>query len=170
MNLLLILLLWWGARTTEELPVQQLRERYGAVLNKQLSAHQMLDWLRSSGGHRAIDYAYLGATEALMARDAWNPWTKWEYLQRSMATISRAVAMDPEDAEIRFLRFCIQHYVPAWLGMSDHLQEDRQHILAALRQQQLAPGDPLRQNIIRFLLESGRCTDAEEQWLTAQLR
>lgn len=170
MRTLLLILLLFALPAWADVPVEIIRSRYGAVLNRQYSAWQLLEWLRTSGGSRAIDYAYIGATQALIARDAWNPMVKWEYLQLSAATLARAVNMEPDNPEIRFLRFCMEHYVPAWLGFSKNLEADRQAIIKALQLHGGTYSPELRHGIIRFLLDSGRCSEQEIGILKSMLR
>ncbi|MCS6990960.1 MAG: hypothetical protein NZL95_03780 [Chitinophagales bacterium] len=164
MNVLLMYIVF-ACGASDSIPLHLLRARYGAVLQGQEDAHAFLVWLQRYATGRPLELAYVGAAEALVARDAWNPWVKWEYVQRSAQTMKKAIEKEPSNAEIRFLRFSMEHYVPQWLGLSKHLEEDRREIIRALMSGQPANDKILRKNIIQFLLESGRCTPAEQRLL-----
>ena len=109
--------------------------------------------------------AYQAATEALQAKHTFNLLTKLSYAEQAKRTFEKAVAQAPDNVEVRFLRFSMQHHLPAFLEMSQNLAEDRNVIVEGLASAAL-PG-PLRIDIVRFMLQSGRC-GAEEARKLAQ--
>ena len=68
--------------------------------------------------------AYKGAAEAIRARDA-SMFNKLTYVQQAARTFDQAVALDGKNPEIRFLRFSVESNLPAFLGLSKHVDEDR---------------------------------------------
>ena len=106
--------------------------------------------------------AYTGTLEALKAKHSWNPYQKVSYVARSQKTLQKAVNADPANLEIRFMRFSIQHYTPAFLGYSKELNEDRRMIVKQYSQKKFANADQeLIKNIATFMISSNRCTSKE---------
>lgn len=75
-----------------------------------------------------LSIAYLGGYQAIWAEHVFSPWSKLETFQRGTANLDRAIAMDGDDAELRFVRLSIQRNCPAFLNYKGHIQEDREFI------------------------------------------
>jgi hypothetical protein len=113
---------------------------------------------------------YMGTLEALKAKHAWNPYNKIKYVSRSLKTMHNAILQDPDNLEIRFMRFSIEHYTPAFLGFSKNLNDDREAMIAIIKNNNYGTADfELSQNIIKFLIESNRCTPSEIQFLKTKI-
>lgn len=118
----------------------------------------------------ALINGYLGTLEALKAKHAWNPYFKIKYLSNSEKTFKAAVSRDPHNIEIRFLRFSVEHHVPGFLGYNKNLNTDRQEIIKQLDRKYYASADkPVVKTIITFLINSKRCTPAENNNLKQYL-
>jgi len=110
----------------------------------------------------ALITAYTGTLEALKAKHAWNPYNKIKYVSRSLKTMKKAIEMDSENMEIRFMRFSIEHFTPSFLGFSQELTEDREEIVKHYQQQNFGLADKtLIKNVAKFMIDSKRCTSAE---------
>ncbi|WP_421941327.1 hypothetical protein [Pedobacter sp.] len=110
----------------------------------------------------ALITGYLGTLEALKAKHAWNPYNKIKYVSRSLKTMKKAIAMDKENMEIRFMRFSIEHFTPSFLGFSKDLDVDRKEIVKHYQNHNFGLADEtLVKNVAKFMVESKRCT-AEE--------
>jgi hypothetical protein len=112
-------------------------------------------------GKDAMTTAFVGTLEALKAKHAWNPYNKLKYVSMSNATMKQAVAASPQNIEIRFMRFSIQHYTPEFLGYSKNLNEDRIAIVNHYQNKTLGTDALLIKNIARFIIDSKRCTPTE---------
>lgn len=113
--------------------------------------------------------AYIGALEALKAKDSWNPYKKIKYLNLSHKTVDRAASASPNDMEIHFIRFSIQFHLPGFLGLSKDMVADKNEIIRQLKQKYYgsADNDYLR-NIIKFMIDSKQCTPQEVAFLHEQ--
>lgn len=112
----------------------------------------------------ALITAYIGTLEALKAKHAWNPYNKVKYVSLSQKTMAKAVKQEPNNLQIRFMRFSIQHFTPGFLGYSTEIQEDRKAIISHYKNKQFGDADKHQvQNIANFMIESGRCTGDEIQ-------
>ncbi len=106
--------------------------------------------------------AYLGAAESVKAKHAFWPFTKLSYLNESMDTLAKAVSMDENNLEIRFMRFSILHFVPGILGYSEERKSDLTKIIELLENESYS-GLPMDivEGIISFMVESERLNDVQ---------
>jgi hypothetical protein len=118
--------------------------------------------LKSADTENPLIVAYIGTLEALKAKHSWNPYNKIKYVSLSQKTMRKAVERDPNNLEIRFMRFSIQHHTPAFLGFSKDLEEDRKAIYRQFRNRKfgLADADLIR-NMATFMIQSDRCLNEE---------
>ncbi len=118
--------------------------------------------LKSRVPQNALLIGYLGTLEALKAKHAWNPYNKIKYVALAQKTLKRAIKKDPSNMEIRFMRFSVQHYTPAFLGFSKDLDEDRGVIAKQYRNRKFGQADQeLVKNIASFMISSKRCAQDE---------
>lgn len=68
------------------------------------SAYEKFLKLRESEPNNALFEAYHGSTLVLIARDAVKPFDKEDKAQEGLASLNRAVTLNPTQKEIRFLR------------------------------------------------------------------
>lgn len=118
----------------------------------------------------ALINGYIGTLEALKAKHTWNPYFKMKYLNDSEKTFKAAVSRDPHNIEIRFMRFSVEHNVPAFLGYNKNMYADRQEIIKQLDKKYYSSADRLLvKTIITFLINSKTCTPAESNNLKQHL-
>jgi hypothetical protein len=118
--------------------------------------------LRSRSSQNSLIVAYIGTLEALKAKHSWNPYNKIKYVSLSQKTMKKAVELDPNNLEIRFMRFSIQHHTPAFLGFSKDLEEDRRAIYSQFKNRKFASADTdLIRNMAKFMIETDRCLNEE---------
>lgn len=109
-------------------------------------------------------WAYIATLEGLKAKHAWNPYSKLRHINQSSKLINKAVSAAPDDLEIRFMRFSLQHFTPAFLGYSKNLEEDKRAIVRLFELKKFGHSDAdLVQNIAKFMIESNRCNRIEAQ-------
>ncbi|MEM6264501.1 MAG: hypothetical protein AAGI38_18445 [Bacteroidota bacterium] len=108
----------------------KLRELYKEAVGSPSSARKL--WkkpLPFDPDHPMIT-PYRACARALMALHSWNPFEKLQFLNESMSLFQQAVTQQPRNPEIRFLRFSIQHNMPAFLlSNGDYKAEDKQVFL-----------------------------------------
>lgn len=110
----------------------------------------------------ALITAYTGTLEALKAKHSWNPYNKIKYVKVSLKTMQKAINMDKENMEIRFMRFSIEHFTPSFLGFSKDLTADRKEIVKHYQNNNFGLADEiLIKNVAKFMIDSGRCTEEE---------
>ncbi|HAW21218.1 MAG TPA: hypothetical protein DCX14_13645 [Flavobacteriales bacterium] len=95
--------------------------------------HESMENLNSDS---PLAIAYLGASKAMLAETVSNPYSKYNYFVDGKELIEKAIKLDPNDAEIRYVRFMIQSHTPAFLGYSNETKEDFERIVLELTSSQ----------------------------------
>jgi len=154
-----------------DLPVPKvLRKQLLEALEKRSLTDSLYKILIAAPNKSPINTCYLGVVEALKAKHAWNPYYKVKYLNDAEKTLQVAVNHEPDNIEIRFMRFSIEHNVPGFLGYTKHLVADREEMIKQLERKHYTTADhEVVITIIKFLLESKRCTPQENEKLHKQL-
>jgi hypothetical protein len=139
-----------------------LRKEYYAAINSASATNKLHEKLKELSPSDPVMMAYMGSTQALKARFSWNPYNKLSYLSQGLKTLGTAVNKNPENLEIRFLRFTLVHYLPAFLGYSKTLEPDKEKIVELISKREFGSLDNnLLKNLIGFMKETKQCTPAE---------
>ncbi|MDP2174472.1 MAG: hypothetical protein Q8K70_01035 [Bacteroidota bacterium] len=101
--------------------------------------------------------AYYGMSYALMAKHSNSPFKKLELVKKGMNYINAAVTEEPQNIEIRFLRFSIESNAPSFLGISTHLSEDKNHLV-----NNLTSSHAYHKVIFDFLMKSPLLSEADK--------
>lgn len=147
--------------------IEELRVTYynGVEDEKYIDSLQLLVksyYSKNQNNIPTIILAYSAGIDALKSKHAFWPFTKMSYLNSSMDLFKEVVNKDPNNLEIRFMRYSILHYVPGILGYSAELKEDQKVILSLLSRNEFQNvSDDLRNGIINFMIDSGRLTTAQ---------
>jgi hypothetical protein len=147
-----------------------LRKQLLQALEKKELTDSLYKVLTAEPNKTPLVTAYLGTLQALKAKHAWNPYYKFKYLSDAERTLSTAVDREPNNIEIRFMRFSIEHNVPGFLNYNKNLTADRDAMVTQIDKKYYATADTeLVHTIIKFLLDSDRCTPKQERTLREQL-
>lgn len=111
--------------------------------------------------------AYKAAMQGIKANHSRSPFDKLNYLKKALYDFKKAVQINPENIEIRFLRFTIEHNIPSILGMDGDIESDKKKIIAGIENANLE--EALKKKIIKYLIKSGRCSKKEIEILNAKL-
>lgn len=142
-----------------------LRRHYEQAAADKAAGEKFYQLMSSYQGSEALPLAYQAAAEAIRARDA-SMFNKLTYVQAAARTFDKAVAADASNPEIRFLRFSVESNVPAFLGLSPHVEEDRQFLLDALKQHPQSGLDAEAFTTVRdFLIGRGHVSAEQAQEL-----
>ncbi len=146
----------------QEISLDSLRKDYYEVIHDASLTDTFFTKVYGTSDSSAIIEAYRGAAWALRAKIAWNPMVKLSYLKKSQKTLEVSVGKDSSNLEIRFIRYSIQFHLPRYLGMSNEMEEDFSLIKSNLinyASPELPPD--VAQFIVKFVIDSGQCTDEE---------
>lgn len=156
-----IVFLFFQDSAAGEISLTTLRSQFYQCVSDQDQTEKFISRLENIPHPDPLETAYLAAGKALMAKHVWNPVTKLGWLDRAEQTMAEAIRQDPDNPEIRFLRFSWQHFLPGFLGRSPNLNEDRKVIISGLIREKKSLSPDLIRNIATFLIGSDRCTSAE---------
>ena len=142
-----------------------LRRHYELAAADKAAGEKFYKLLADYRDRDALVLGYKAASEAIRARDA-SMFNKLTYVQDAAKTFEQAVGLDPQNPEIRFLRFSVESNLPAFLGLSKHVDEDKEMLLnAALNH----PGTGLDAEAFRtvrgFLVGRGHVSEEDAQKL-----
>ncbi len=147
--------------------LQFLRTTYYSAVENENDIELLNSFIKSQFGNDINNYpalilAYIAGIEALNSKHSFWITTKYKYLVKSMELFNKAVEKDPDDLEIRFMRFSILHYVPGIVGYSNERESDLNTIYNLLikRKQTSVPND-IQLGMVQFLIDSDRLDEKQ---------
>ncbi|RNI29287.1 hypothetical protein [Rufibacter latericius] len=127
-------------------------------------AEKFITLMNKYQGKDPLKLGYKAVSHAIMAKHVWSPYAKLKYLRQSSQFFEQAVALDKQDAEVRFLRFSIENYIPRYLNMSSHLEDDKRVFMDAILRHPRSGISAETIKIMRdFLLRKDLLTEQEQQ-------
>ena len=144
--------------------IDQLRKDYIEAISNSDKADELCHELSAIKNPDALLLAYLGSAQAIRAKHAWNPVNKLSYLKQGFKTMDKAVAKDPNQLEVRFLRFSLQFYVPTFLGYSKNIDTDKVKIIDLIRKNDvvdLKVDKKILKDMVNFMIDSKKCSPNE---------
>ena len=81
----------------------------------------------------ALEHGYAAAYHMLMAKHSSNPIKKMSYFNAGKKKLDASIKQDPSNAELRFIRLCIQYHIPTYLGYRNNIEEDKDYLVANFR-------------------------------------
>lgn len=112
---------------------------------------------------------YIGALETLKGKFAYNPYAKYHYVTQGLSKINRAVQAEPENLEIRFIRFSVLHHLPPLFGIEKSRNEDAETICKIIASGKTSEYPPqLLTGVVDFMLSSGRLTGQQKQMISGK--
>ena len=150
----------------------QIRKLFYEAVESEDKLEELENFFSKNFTEKALIYhpvllAYTGAIDALKAKHAINPFTKFSRVLSSLSTLERAVNREPDNLEIRFIRFSILHNLPGFLGYGKERNDDIMVIVSQLANKDYIKYDPkLQKNVIEFMLDSERLNASQ----TVQLK
>ena len=124
------------------------------------TADLMIEELSEKQNKTALETAYLGSAEMLMAKHSFFPLSKWNHFKKGVRFLDQAVLENEWHAGIRFLRFACQTKSPDFLGYKTGIAEDKELIIRDVKN--LPPGES-KKHVIDFLLASKYLTESEKK-------
>ncbi|WP_183563075.1 hypothetical protein [Mucilaginibacter sp. SP1R1] len=154
----------------EEPNLKNIRRQLVRAIEKSKTTDSLYKSLEVVKDRSGLIDGYMAALQSLKAKHSWNPYFKIKYLKDAEKTFKKAVAADPHNIEIRFMRFSVEHNVPGFLGFNKELAIDSEEIISQIDKRNYGTADkPLTIEIIRFLLDSKRCTPVQNDNLNQHL-
>lgn len=102
-------------------------------------------------GDRALQLAYQGGFQTIWAQHVLNPIAKLRTFNQGREQIEKAVTMDPDSPEIRYIRLSVQQNAPRFLGYKGSIKKDTEF----LRQNQgRISSNLVKNNVLRLIGET----------------
>jgi len=130
--LLILLMLSPGLVPAQKVSLNLARETYFGMIADECNALRLSNDFEKSPPNDAVLKAYFGAATAAAPACLGSPAKKISYFRKGKDLIAEAVKLQPDNFEIRFLRFATQSKTPSFLGYHQNIDEDKQFLLANL--------------------------------------
>lgn len=151
------------AKKRVKLDLEEIRKYYRKAVKDGSSAEKLWGYLSSYDGESGPVLAYKASARALMAHHSWNPYNKLKFVQEAMRLFSKAIKVDENQLESRFLRFAVQHYLPDFLNEENQIVPDIAYMLENLgNYQDFGLSHEQAGQIAEFLRVSGRLNPEEK--------
>ena len=109
-----------------------------------------------------IFLCYKAMASFLRCRRVLNPYSKFSSFNDGKKLLEHAIRNDPNNVEIRFMRFSVQSQAPRLLSYNDNLKEDKALVLGCWKK--IADND-LKEKIRSFMVRYGNCSAQELLYL-----
>ncbi|MBD1435036.1 MULTISPECIES: hypothetical protein [Sphingobacterium] len=76
-----------------------------------------------------VERGYEAAYHMFMANHIGNPFKKMGYFKNGKKMLEEEIARNPSDIELRYIRLCIQYYIPSFLGYKGNIEEDKDFLV-----------------------------------------
>ena len=73
----------------------------------------------------SVEKGYHAAYHMFMAKHTGNPFKKMNYFKNGKNMLESQIKSDPNNIELRFIRLCIQYYIPDYLGYNKDVETDK---------------------------------------------
>jgi hypothetical protein len=149
--------------------IHLLRKEFNLALEDGKKANILFDELsKLKPAQNTLQFAYLGATEALLAKHSFNPFSKLSYVNSALVKLNKAVALNGTNIEIRYMRFSVEANMPAYLGYSKHINEDKISLLEGLKNTEITKDNCEMHKVFALgILNSIKCNKEEQTLLTS---
>lgn len=140
----------------QSLSRQQLRTQYLQSTLRKTALDSFIATLESNPNRTPAEESYLGICTAMLTRHTAGMWGKYRLVVSAKDRLNSAIARDAQDPEFRFMRFMLEHHLPAFLCMSTHLSSDLAVVLAN-GSSFMEENIDLKKMAIEFLIKTKRC-------------
>jgi hypothetical protein len=141
----------------QSLSPNQVRLHYMQALKRRSALDSLHRVLSSIKSPTPFEESYLGICTGMQAQYADGIWAKYRMAALSKSYLNRAVERDGgKDAELRFLRYTYEYYLPSYLLMSSHMTSDLNYVFAHINF--LSDLPEVKKTVLEFILSTHRCT------------
>lgn len=138
--------------------VTEIREAYYGASKTKQNAEKFYNELSKYNKNNSVILAYKGAAFALKSKYTSNKKDKKEFFVSGVKLIENAVKEEPQNIEIRLVRFSIQENTPKFLKYKANLEEDKKLILLGYDKQ---PKE-IKECVKKYVSNSSVFTESEK--------
>ena len=132
----------------------QIRTAYRTALNNNDHVNTFESTCKSHSQTDALAKAYYGTALALRARASIAPTTKLSLANQAETHLNAAATSQPQNLEIRFLRYSFEYGTPAFVNMKKNMQVDKPLAIKFAKSQ-----SPIKDIAVNFFQ---KCTDLSD--------
>lgn len=168
MKQVLVVFLFFSLSAIPE--IDQVRAKYKKAISSEAETESALKLMEGVSKKEPLLYAYKAACVALLAKHASNPYTKLEKVKEASGMLDEAVSAEPENTEIRYLRYSIEKNIPSFLPYREHISADEGKIIQALTQKTDGLTPELKKEVASFMLENAQLEPETKKLLESLTR
>ncbi len=155
-----VLLFLLFAFTSTQVNLIEVRQLYDKAIYNEDAAQNLITKLANSTNNTLVGYK--GVANMLMAKHVYLPNKKLSYFKTGKAILQNAITVEPNNAELIYLRFVVQCETPGFLKYNTELSSDKLFLINQLKS---ITEDDLRKRIKEYLLYSKQVTNKEKLYL-----
>lgn len=115
----------------QQLDLNEVRKDFNKGVKDQELCERHLEALEKHAD-TPVEKGYEAAFHMFMAKHTGNPIKKMGYFNGGKKMLEQQIKTDPNNIELRFIRLCIQYYIPAYLGYRDNIEQDKDFLVSNL--------------------------------------
>lgn len=162
LGLLFFVKIPYGTPSIKNTPsINEVRNLYEKSLKSEDDCKKLIDILEPYKKD-PLYLGYIGCATMMMARHAFNPFSKLSYFKKGKAILEDAIREDEKNFELRFLRFTAQTNMPSFLGYNESIEKDKKFILNSFSK---IKDESLEQYVLPALKQSKDLTKTEKEKL-----
>jgi hypothetical protein len=146
-----------------------IRKTLEAAVKDSKTADEFYKSVKRIESGKPIILGFKAMSELVLCKHVYSPISKLSHFHKGKDLLEKAIAIDPENAELRFYRYCTQLNVPGILNYSSNLKDDKQFLFEFIESQTKNPKKDLDLygRIKKFLLTNKHATEEDKRKLIA---
>ncbi|WP_093364067.1 hypothetical protein [Sphingobacterium wenxiniae] len=112
----------------QTLPIAEIRKDFKVGHKDEETCKKHLEALEKHADS-PIERGYEAAYHMFMAKHTGNPFKKMSYFKNGRNMLEKEIKSAPNNVELRYIRLCIQYYIPSYLGYKDNIEEDKDFLV-----------------------------------------
>lgn len=125
-KLLILIFLFCAAYCTAATPViSEVRLMYKQGVKNKIVCEQLLKMLEPYNANNPLLFGYKACATMVMAKHSGNPFNKLSHFKKGSKMLAKAIELDLNNPELRYLRFTAQMNAPSFLDYKSHLEVDK---------------------------------------------
>jgi len=112
----------------QKLSLKEIRKDFKIGHKDELTCTKHLEMLEEYADC-PVERGYEAAYHMFMAKHTGNPFKKMGYFKSGKKMLEEEIADNPNEIELRYIRLCIQYYIPAYLGYKANIEEDKDFLV-----------------------------------------
>lgn len=151
-----------------DLSQKEIRELYHIGIEDENNCNKLLAYFETNPPAKSnfILYGYQGANRMVSAKFVNAPVEKYKRFSSGKILLELAISAEPNNLELRYLRYSIQLNSPSFLNYNTNKVEDRKRLISELKN---INDQDISHRIKSFLLAQGNLTPKEREQLMSMV-